>query len=69
MCFQTVTVCQTVRIVRLFFQTVSDESVGSDVESMGSMVISRVSVEAGKDDKDDSINRIFSMMTTVKKRL
>ena len=33
------------------------------------MVILRVSVEVGQDDKDDSNNPIFSMMTTMKKRL
>ena len=33
------------------------------------MVILRVSVEVGQDDKDDTSNPIFSMMTTMKKRL
>ena len=39
------------------------QHLAKDVESVGSMVISRVSVEVGQDDKDDSSNRIFSMMT------
>ena len=45
------------------------QHLAKDLESAGSMVISRLSVEVGQDDKDDSSNRIFSMMTTMKKRL
>jgi len=45
------------------------QHLAKDVESVGSLVISRASVEVEQGDKDDSSNQILSMKTTVKKHL
>lgn len=45
------------------------QHLAKDVESVGSLVISRASVKVEQGDKDDSSNQILSMKTTVKKHL